>query len=227
MGVGRALIAAAILGLAAPAMADPLIARKGAVAIDWGRGVITARGVGPADRHAPAPAVARDAARLRAEDAAHAALAAAAKALAPGADAAAIDRAVARARIEAIDLGTDGSVTLTAALPLEAVRVAQAGPRQVGHDGEPAAPTIVIDARKQKLAPHLGATVTAGGGPWAGAVVWATALPKPGDPRLGDGARTAVATAATADGVTIAGPAPAPGALVIVVIAGAARPDAP
>ncbi len=155
--------------------------------------MITARGVGPADRHAPVPAVARDAARLRAEDAAHAALAAAARQLAPTADAAAIERAVARARVEAIDLGTDGSVALTAALPLEAVRVASAGPRRVGADGEPAAPTVVIDARARTLAPALGVR----GRRWRD-------LDRRGDLghggpqaprlRLGDGACTAVAT---------------------------------
>jgi hypothetical protein len=213
-----------LAALAGAAAADPLIERRGPVAIDWGRGVITARGVGPADRHAPAPAVARDAARLRAEDAAHAALAAAARALAPAgrADLAArLDRAVARATVEAIDLGTDGSVTLTAAVPLEAVRVAAAGARRPAADGEPPAPTVVIDARKRGLAPRLGLRITgAAQAAWTGAVVWATALPRAGDPRLTADARTVVATGSDAAGVQIDGPVPDPGALVIVVIGG-------
>src|SRR5512146_1402833 len=45
------------------------------VAVDWGKGVVTAEGIGVADRHAPNPAVARGTSRRGAEDAARVELA--------------------------------------------------------------------------------------------------------------------------------------------------------
>jgi hypothetical protein len=155
----RLLIVAGLVSASAIARADVTTTVAGAT-VDWSRGVITARGVGPADRHAPSPAVARDAARVRAEDAARAALTKAAKQL-PGVEAGALAddklaRAVARASVASMDLGTDGSVTVSIALPVEAVRVAIAGPRRA----EPAAPPIdvppvvIVDATKLEVAPH-------------------------------------------------------------------------
>ncbi len=52
----------AIAALTSSARAD--------VAVDWAKGLVTANGVGIADRHAPNPAVARGTSRRGAEDAA-------------------------------------------------------------------------------------------------------------------------------------------------------------
>src|SRR2546430_13453817 len=62
---GRAVTCFVLVLAATPARAD----------VDWGKGLITADGVGVADRHAPSPAVARGTSRRGAEDQARRALA--------------------------------------------------------------------------------------------------------------------------------------------------------
>src|SRR5438132_5423526 len=51
-------------------------AGRAAADVDWGKGLVTAEGVGVADRHAPSPAVARGTSRRGAEDQARRAIAA-------------------------------------------------------------------------------------------------------------------------------------------------------
>ena len=130
-------------------------ARADDATIDWARGVITAGGVGIADRHAPSPAAARGPARRAAEDAARKRLAAALPALplATGGTLRAklsdpqVEARVARAVADAIAVEaepeTDGSWRVVMAVPLEAVRQAVAGPRPLERD-DGAGPAIVI-----------------------------------------------------------------------------------
>jgi hypothetical protein len=124
--------------------------------VDWAKGLVTAQGVGIADRHAPNPAVARGTSRRAAEDAAKAQLAksvgalpvagggtVATKAKDPAVKAR-IDRAVAQAISVAAQPETDGAWTVTMAVPIEALRQALAGgPRDTAGD-DPKAPAVVI-----------------------------------------------------------------------------------
>jgi hypothetical protein len=145
------------------------------VAIDWAKGVVTAEGIGIADRHAPNPAVARGTSRRGAEEAARAQLAkglgalpvasagsvfttVAAKAKDP-ATKARIDRAVAEAVAVAAQPETDGAWKVTMAVPIEAIRQAiEDGPRSVPAAGDGASATvIVVDGATAK--PAIGWTV--------------------------------------------------------------------
>jgi hypothetical protein len=150
------------------------LASRGAradVAIDWANGVVTAEGIGIADRHAPNPAVARGTSRRGAEEAARAQLAkglgalpvaggttVAAKAKDP-ATKARLDRAVAQAVAVAAQPETDGAWKVTMAVPIEAIRQAiEDGPRSVPVAGdETSAAMIVVDGATAK--PAIGWTV--------------------------------------------------------------------
>ena len=155
-------------------------------AIDWTRGLVIAMGAAPGDIRAPSPDLARVGAERRARAQAQERLLATARALrmderlvgerADG-DAAVAGRlaaAVARALDLAVDYGSDGSVVLTAGLPLEAVRQAVQPDAPVdavvdatapGPPAKPAAqaPTaIIVDARGVLDAPALGLGLVAG-----------------------------------------------------------------
>lgn len=210
----RAAAVLAALAIAAPAMAAPLTVELApGVTLDWRRGVVTARGFGPADRNAPSPAVARVAAERRAIDNARAALGTAVAAVpGPRLDPAApaIARELGLAPVATIARGTDGSVKVEVVLGLEALRQAVDGPRPVtGDDGAPT--TVVIDARAVRLTPRVGlAVIGAGGARWRGPV------------RFVDGAVPAgaiAATAVSADAITIGGAVPGAGAAVVIVVA--------
>jgi hypothetical protein len=139
----------ALILLLAPALAH--------ADVDWAQGLVTARGIGLADRHAPNPAVARGPSRRDAEDAARAKLAAevAALPLAKGgkvADAAkdaAVKARVAAAVEHAMELAaepeTDGSWKVTLAVPIEAVRQAITGPRTLPAGGDADPPVVIVD----------------------------------------------------------------------------------
>ena len=121
--------------------------------VDWAKGLVTADGIGVANRAAPTPAAARGPARRLAEEAARKQLAAQLDALplaeggklaAKLTDAtvkAAVERAVANAFVVAADPETDGSWRVTMAVPIEALRQALVGPRALaGEDG----PAVVV-----------------------------------------------------------------------------------
>lgn len=145
------------------------------VAIDWAKGVVTAEGIGIADRHAPNPAVARGTSRRGAEEAARVQLAKglgalpvasagsvfttiAAKAKDPAIKAR-LDRAVAQAVAVAAQPETDGAWKVTMAVPIEAIRQAiEGGPRSVPAAGDGTSATvIVVDGATAK--PAIGWTV--------------------------------------------------------------------
>ncbi|MFT3691710.1 MAG: hypothetical protein QM831_01130 [Kofleriaceae bacterium] len=119
--------------------------------VDWARGLVTANGVGIADRHAPNPAVARGTSRRSAEDAARADLAGQVAKLPVAAggtvgdaakDAAVksrVDRAVANAIAIDADPQTDGAWKVTMAVPIEAVRLAISGGPAKPDDAPPIA----------------------------------------------------------------------------------------
>lgn len=220
-----ALTAFALAGAVAVAAAAPWTAAgEGGVQIDWGGGVLKAKGIGPADRHAPAPAVARTASRRAAETQARAKLAKAARALplaGGGTVGAAVDKdddakarladEIERAPVVESDLLTDGSSRVTVALGIEAVRQALSGTRVVSADEQPV--TWVVEARR--ATPAVGWAVEVGGARWVGPTRWVRergAAPA--------GGVEAEATSATGGVLAVSGPtAPPPaGALVVVVV---------
>ncbi len=175
-------IALLLLALTATAHAD----------IDWAKGLVTAPGIGLADRQAPNPAVARGPARRRAEDAARAALAVALPGLPLAGGGTLADKlgdAKVKARIAAAVAGaigitadpeTDGSWRVTMAVPVEAVRQALVGSRALAAPGD-AGPAVVI-VEGVSVAPAIGMTI----GGLAAASVWTKDLPAwtKGAPRI-------------------------------------------
>jgi hypothetical protein len=135
--------------------------------VDWAQGMVTARGVGVADRHAPNPAVARGTSRRAAEDAARGKLAVAVAAMpvasggrvSDAAKAADVKARLAAAVDHAMELAaepeTDGSWTVTLAVPIEAVRQAITGPRTLAPGGDADAPVVIVDGVSGK--PVVGA----------------------------------------------------------------------
>ena len=201
--------AAALIALAlALALSAPLAVAaggKGALVkdlgqgarIDWTRGLLVARGAAAADLRAPSPQVARLAAERRARSAAQARLRELAKGLkladgrslaaALGKDKAAaarFERAVARSLDLAVDHTSDGSVVLSAGLPIEAIRAAASGPMDLptgagaSSSAKAAAselPTaLVVTAGKHLTRPAVGVLLTAGGERYAGPTVFAS-----------------------------------------------------
>jgi hypothetical protein len=155
------------------------------VAVDWAKGLVTANGVGIADRHAPNPAVARGTSRRAAEEAARARLAKGVGALpvagggtvathATGEAKPRLERAVAQAIAVAAEPQTDGAWNVTMAVPIEAIRQAlDAGPRAVGKDGDKPPGVVIVDGVKAK--PAIGWTVGGGKAP----AIWVPAKDLP------------------------------------------------
>jgi hypothetical protein len=153
------------------------------VTVDWGRGLVTAEGIGIADRHAPSPAVARGTSRRSAEDAARQRIAKhlAKLPLAGGgtlgdkakdpAIQARIDRAVAAAYAIAAEPETDGAWKVTMAVPIEAIRQAIDGPRTLPAKGDAGPSVIVIDGAAAK--PAVGWQIAGTHGP----AVWVKSVP--------------------------------------------------
>jgi hypothetical protein len=228
----RAIAVVALIAMTGVSDAAPWTAAgEGGVTIDWSAGALRARGVGPADRHAPSPAVARVAARRAAETQARARLLAAARKLpvagggtvgaAVDADAAAaarLTREIERAPAVAVDLGTDGSAKVTLALGTEAIRQALAGPRKAAADDGPAVMWI-IDAARAKPNPAIGLALDVGGARWDGPVVWMRDDSDAVKLDAGDVVR-GTAASATKGVLAVSGPTGAPpaGALVVVVV---------
>ena len=239
------LLAAAGLALAAlaggAAAAPWTTPGPDGVVVDWSAGVVRAPGLGPADRHAPSPAVARVAARRAAIAQARARLDAAVRALplaAGGTVGAALEASpeaaarfaaeLERAPVVAAELHTDGSTQVTLALGVEAVRQALVGPRVIGGGGgggggagpgdDGPAVTWIIDATAARPAPAVGLALSVGGARWDGPVVWVR--------RRADAPAAAAPIAARAAGpatggvLAVSGRAapPPPGALVVVVV---------
>lgn len=159
-------------------------ARAGAD-VDWAAGLVTAEGVGIADRHAPSPAAAREPARRMAEQAARSALAGAiqtiplaeggtlsARRAASPALARRLAGVVERAFTLAATPETDGSWTVKLAVPLEAIRLAvQGAPRALAAAGDDAPPVVIVEGVTVK--PALGYAI----GDTPGAVVWRRDVP--------------------------------------------------
>jgi hypothetical protein len=139
------------------------------VKVDWARGLLIADAVGVADRHAPNPAVARGTSRRGAEDAARKQLltklddlplAAGGTVASKAKDEAVrarLDLAIARAVTLAAEPETDGAWRVTLAVPIEAVRQAIAGARQLPVDGDRGSQVIVVEGAGAK--PSIGWTI--------------------------------------------------------------------
>ena len=188
------------------------------VTVDWSRGVVVARGFGPADRHAPEPAVARVAAERRAIDQARTRLTAALDLLPwTGAPLSATARTALAAEVAAAPVvsrepATDGSVVVELGLGVEALRQAATGPRPIalGSDDGDAA-LVVLDARKRPVRPAIGLAIDGAGGHWTGPITFVTAVPAGAKPR-------AVTAATTAAALVLDGALPPAGARVVVVV---------
>lgn len=177
------------LELASPLLLLALVLSSGAAHadVDWAAGLVTAPGVGVADRHAPNPAVARGTSRRVAEDAARAKLASEIGSLpvagggkvADRAKDAAVKARLAAAVEHAMEIAaepeTDGAWRVTMAVPIEAVRQAiGGGPRVLGDKGDAPPPVVVVDGASGK--PAVGAVAAAS--VWAGVVPdWAKDAP--------------------------------------------------
>ena len=159
--------------------------------VDWAKGVVTARGIGLADRQAPNPAVARGPSRRKAEEAAKLALAAQLPALPLAAGGtladkltdptikARVDHAVAAAISISADPETDGSWRVTMGVPIEALRQAITGPRALPATGDAVTPVVIVDGVTGT--PAIGATVAGHAAPtlWVSAVpAWAKDAPR-------------------------------------------------
>ena len=214
-----------VFGPVAAADAAPWTAAgEGGAGIDWSAGVVLAKGVGPADRHAPSPAVARVASRRAAEEQARARLGKAVRALkvAGGGtvgDAMEKDPAVAarvaaeleRAVVTERDLITDGSSRVTMVVGIEAVRQALSGVRTVSGDDRSA--LWVVESKGAK--PAVGWKVEVGGKRWEGPMIWTRTRAD----LVGTPAVTVKASSATGGVLTLSGPtSPPAGALVVVVV---------
>jgi hypothetical protein len=152
--------------------------------VDWAKGLVTAEGIGIADRHAPNPSVALGTSRRPAEDAARAQIRAKVMtlALATGgkvkdhekdvAIESRLERAIGDAFAVAAEPDTDGSWKVTMAVPIEAVRQAIAGPRTLTEHGDDGPGVVVIDG--VTAAPAVGWTV----GGLEAATVWVPDLPE-------------------------------------------------
>jgi hypothetical protein len=143
----------------------PAVARAD---VDWASGLVTAGGVGLADRHAPNPAVARGTSRRAAEEAAKKQLADQVAALPVAAGGKVADRAKADTQVAArlaaavehaltvsAEPETDGAWRVTLAVPIEAVRIALAGPRELPAAGDHDPPVTIVDGVSGK--PVIGA----------------------------------------------------------------------
>jgi hypothetical protein len=186
--------------------------------VDWGKGLVTADGLGIADRHAPSPATARGTSRRVAEDAGRRVLAAkiAELPLARGGTVGAaakdpaikakLDAAVAAAYAVAAEPETDGAWRVTMAVPIEAVRQAIDGARELPPSGDSGPPIVVIDGAA-KAKPAVGWTV---GGVHA-ATVWVGSVPA-----WAQAAPHATATKVDHGAIELAGSAAAPAALFVI-----------
>lgn len=163
-----------LVAISVPAHAD----------VDWARGLLTADGLGIADRHAPNPAVARGTSRRVAEDAARHILAAklgelpiagggtvAARAKDPAVKAR-LDAAVAGAYAIAAEPETDGAWRVTMAVPIEAIRQAIDGVRELPAAGDSGPPIVIVDGAG-KAKPAVGWTI----GGHSAATVWVAEPP--------------------------------------------------
>jgi hypothetical protein len=178
-----ALVVSAVLLSATAAHAD----------VDWAQGLVTGQGIGLADRLAPNPAVARGPALRKAEAAARQVLEVelGRLPLAGGgivadrlADANVKDRmqhALGAALTIAADPETDGSWRVTMAVPIEAVRQAIDGLRELpAPPGDRGPAVVIVEGVTSK--PAVGHRI----GSMAAATVWVTALPPwaKGAPRI-------------------------------------------
>lgn len=153
--------------------------------IDWTRGLAIARGAATASPRAPSAAVARIGAERSAREAARAALRQRVDAL-PLGDGRTVGAAVAsdqaaRARLGAaleasradqVVYGTDGSVVVREAVPLEAVRIAIAGAAAPPAWSEDAPTAVVIDVPAGLEGPALGLAVGAGAARYHGPTIF-------------------------------------------------------
>lgn len=151
--------------------------------VDWAKGLVTARGIGLADRQAPNPAVARGPSRRKAEEAAKLALATEVRTLplasggtladklTDAATKARVDRAIASAISLTADPETDGSWRVTMAVPIEALRQALTGPRALADASDAVTPVVIIEG--VTATPAIGTTVAG----LAAATIWVPAVP--------------------------------------------------
>jgi hypothetical protein len=208
----RLLVAALVV--AAPALATA----NDTTQIDWARGLVTAPGIGLADRQAPNPAVARGPSRRRAEDAAKQALLAALPALplaaggtvgdklADPAVKARLDQAVASAITLTADPETDGSWRVSLAIPLEAMRQVLAGPRTLAPAGDEGAAVVIVEGVTSK--PALDYAINGHSAP----VVWVKTAPT-----WAKSAPRAKATSVTAAGLAVDAPKATASTLFVLI----------
>ncbi len=184
----------------------------GQVRVDWSRGMVIATAAAAADLRAPSPPVARVGAMRRARQRARALLSQRVAQLPVGSRTVtahrAADRTVAARLDEALDHlldlevrhASDGSVVLSAGLPLQAVRVALGGMRRLEPGKTPVAnfaTAVIVDARSVLSAPSLLIGLATAAGRRVGPTVFYRDMKAArADPRLGSRAVGIAAKAA-------------------------------
>ncbi|MBP9085237.1 MAG: hypothetical protein KBG15_03925 [Kofleriaceae bacterium] len=158
------------------------------VTIDWSAGLMVAKGLGLADRRAPAPDVARAAARSRGVAQARQRMSDALL-LVPWADgkgsaaqltSAQLATLVDMATLRAAQPQTDGGWQIELQLSLEVLRQAVRGNRKLPVAGDDVARSeIALDARKLRLRPTVGLQINDGGTTVECATRWVTSWPGP------------------------------------------------
>ena len=193
MGIGRhggvmlAVVAWTTQAAAAQPLPPPVTQPLAqAVTLDWSAGLLIAKAVGLADRRAPAPDVARAAARSRGVAQARLRLGAAllelpwanGKTTAAQLSAGQLTMLVDAATVRMAQPQTDGGWHIELQLPVEVVRQAVSGTRALSHNGDDATVSVVVlDARKLSLQPSVGLQVNDGGTTRACATRWVTQWP--------------------------------------------------
>jgi hypothetical protein len=208
IGLVAALAALAVAGSGQPS--DQVVERAADRAlVDWTAGLVTARGASAADLQTPDPTVARIRAERIARNRARVELARAARSLrlASGGsveDRAArdrdvggrLDRAVEAAADHHVEYGSDGSVEVSVALPIETVRQAVDGVAGPPELAGPKVSAVVVDAGRALAGPRLGVALRVGDQRYAGpSVYYRGTTPAMTDARLGAHVQRVRATA--------------------------------
>ncbi len=130
--------------------------------VDWQRGLLLARAAVPGDLSSPSREMARVKAERQARERCRSKLLAAQAKLplAGGLRRTAIEDDSWPLATTAIDYGMDGSVVVEMALPLDALRTIFAGPDAPTALGNTGPQALIIDARKHKLSPAIGFSIS-------------------------------------------------------------------
>lgn len=177
MGVGRLACFAALLAITSTLL--PSSARAERTQVDWQRGLLVARGIAVGDLRSPSRQLARVKAERQAKAQCRALLLKAVGAVRwvqedkrPKAErTATLDPSIFALQT---DYGTDGSVVVKMALPLDAMRALVYGPDSIEASSLEGPAALIIDARALGVKPALGFQLSDGGAEYRGPTLFFT-----------------------------------------------------